>query len=115
MLSGTLQARPWVAPAENILFSDGPDSTPARRSAAGIAVPFMNDTFADDDFMAAVLRWGEAFMNAAAYPRVLRGEGCSRSVRNRDVSPAASMDGFTAFRERPSPPERTPATTHPVH
>ena len=42
-----------------------------------------------------------AFMNAtSASARASGGRSLSRSVRNRDVSPAASMDGFTAFRER---------------
>src|SRR6185503_4365708 len=44
-------------------------------------------------------------MNAKASPRGLRGgEDRSRSVRDRDVSPAASMDGFTAFRDDPPHP-----------
>ena len=41
-MSGTLQARPWVAPAENVLFSDGPDKAPSPRRLRGIALAFMN-------------------------------------------------------------------------
>jgi len=46
-------------------------------------------------------------MNAATYQRRLAsGERLSRIVRNRDVSPEAPMDGFTAFLESLSPEAR---------
>ena len=49
-------------------------------------------------------------MNGTAYPGVVSVGGISfRSVRNRDVSPAAPMDGFTAVRNETPPAGTAPS------
>jgi hypothetical protein len=55
----------------------------------------------------APMRAGQIFLNATGHLVRAWWKGRSRSVRNRDVSPAASMDGFTAVRERPFHQART--------